>query len=47
MRHGKRTVEFVSVGLSQLEEPQQQLEKVLRTIGFHFQADRIAPTRAP
>ena len=42
MRHGKRAVEFVSVCLCQFEEPQQQFEKILWTIGFNFEANGIA-----
>src|SRR5205814_10529604 len=42
MRHGKRAVESVSVGLCQIEESQQQFENVFRTIGFDFEADGIA-----
>src|SRR6266568_1366899 len=47
MRHGKRPVQFVGICLGQIEKPQEQLEKIFRTIGFDFEADSITPTGAP
>ena len=45
--HRKWAVEFVSVSLCQIEEPQQQFENVFWTIGFHFEADGLAAARSP
>ena len=44
MRHRKRAVEFVSISLGQVEEPQQQFQNILWTIRFHFQPDSFTST---
>src|SRR4030095_79769 len=47
MRHRKRAIEFVSVSLCQVEEPQQQFQNIFRTIRFYFEPNSIASTGAP
>ena len=47
MRHGKRAVQLVGVGLCQVEKSEQQFENIFRAISFHFEADGIAATGAP
>ncbi len=47
MRHGERTVEFVKIGLGQIEKSRSRFEKIVRAIGFHFQAHGVAAARAP
>ncbi len=47
MGHGERTIEAVKIGLGQIEKFEEQLAKIARAIGFHFQAHGIAPAGAP
>src|SRR5438128_6770414 len=47
MRHRERAVKFVRVCFGQIEKSQEQLEKILWTIGFHFQADGITSAGSP
>src|SRR4030095_113684 len=46
MGHGKRTIEFIGVRFGEVEKPQEQFEKILRTIGFDFQAHSVPLTGA-
>src|SRR6266576_7365154 len=46
VRHGKWAVEFVSISLGQVEEPQQQLQNILWTIRLHLQPDGVSATCA-
>src|SRR5438874_5830757 len=47
MRHRKRAIEFVSVSLCQVEEPQQQVQNIFWAIRFYFEPNRVASTRTP
>src|SRR5205823_14463033 len=47
MRHRKWAIEFVSVSLRQVEEPQQQFQNIFWAIRFYFEPNSLASTRTP
>ena len=47
MRHRERPVQPVKIGLAQIEELQQQLAKIFRAIGLHFQTNGVAAAGTP
>ena len=46
MRHRQRPIQFAGIGFGQVEKVEKQLEKIFRTISFHFQPYRIAAAGA-
>ena len=46
MRHRQWAIEFVSIRFRQIEKLKKQLEKIFRTIGFHFQPHGVATAGA-
>ncbi len=47
MRHRKRAIELVEVGLLQIEKSEEQVAEIWWTIRFHFQPNGIAATGTP
>src|SRR5881396_2779324 len=46
MRHRQWAIELVSVRFREIEKLEKQLEKIFRTIGFHFQPHGVATAGA-
>ena len=46
MRHRQRPIQFAGIGFGQIEKVEKQLEKIFRTISFHFQPYRITAAGA-
>ena len=47
VRHRKRPVESVEIGLAQIEKLEEQFAKILRAIRFHFEPHGVAAARTP
>src|SRR6266550_3148488 len=47
MRHRKRSIELVEVGLLQIEKSEEQIAEITGAIRFHFETHGIAATGAP
>ena len=47
MRHRKRAIELVKVGLLQIEKSEEQVAEIRWTIRFHFQPNSIAAAGTP